>query len=367
MSKCTVKLQLEREDRVFRPGDPVRGTVQVTCNERCDLRSVVLKREWRTHGRGTADRDGPEDTVLATDLSLSGGATRSFSFEFEAPSSPLTYRGRVVNIDWYVRAEADMARAKDPRDEQEIIIQTARDRSGAATPVDAPFRPIRLADLPAGAIDRLQAVEPPKRFLLAHGTKNIKLSSPAGCAILGCLLVFVVLPALFFVGIFLTAFVEAVPGWLAGVVLLAIAAAIGYFVFRNRLAAQRLGQTQLKLASQTVRRGNTVDWFLACKPPRHVTIRTIVATLIRKEVASSGSGTNRRTHEEVVEQREMRLENVDLRAGEAVVFPGRFGIGADTACSFKGHSNEVRWDLKVRVDLPGWPDWSRTVPVEVVP
>lgn len=367
MSKCTVELRLEREDRVFSPGDPVRGTVQVTCGERCDIRKMVLKREWRTHGRGTTERGGPEDMVLASQLSLPSGGTRSFSFEFEAPGSPNTYRGRVINIDWYVRAEADMAWARDPTDEQEIIIQTAPDRDGADEPVDAPLRPVRLADLPAGALDRLQAVQPPKRFLLPRRAKEVKLSSPAGCALVGCLLVVFVLPILLFLGIFASAFVDVAPGWVAGLVFLAIAALIGYFVFGNRLAAQRLGDTQLKLASQTVRRGSTLVWFLECQPARPVTLRTIVATLICKEVATSGSGTTRKTHEEVLEQREMRLENVDLGGGEAVVFPGRFAIAGDAGCSFKGDTNEVRWDLKVSVDLPGWPDWSRTVPVEVVP
>lgn len=364
MSKCTVELHLEREDPIFSPGDPVRGTVQVTADEVCDIRRLVLRLEWRTHGRGNTDRGDPEDVVLASDLNLIPGAPQTFSFEFEAPEEPFTYRGRIINVDWYVRARADLAWARDPGAETEIIIRPAP-TDGAAEPVDTPLRPVRIADLPTGVIDSLQAVEAPQRWRIPKGAKTVKLSTPVGCALFGCVLVFF-LPFLIFGGIFLMAFVDGAPGWVVGPVLLAVATLIGYFVFRNRLAAGRLGDTQLKLGSQTVRRGATLDWFLECEPPKPVTLRSVIATLTRSEVATSGSGTSRTTHREVLEEREMRLDDVALRAGEAVVFPGRFAVGHDAPFSFKSHDNEVLWELKVNVDLPNWPDWTRKVPVDVV-
>jgi hypothetical protein len=366
MSKCTVELHLEGEDPVFSPGDPVRGTVQVTSGEPCDVRRLVLRREWRTHGKGNTDRGGPEDVTLATDLSLIPGAPQTFSFEFEAPEEPFTYRGGIINVDWYVRAEADLAWARDPGAEAEIILRP-EPSDGSAEPVDTPLRPVRIADLPTGVIDKLKAVEAPRRWQLPKGVETVKLSTPVGCALFGCVVVFLIVPFLMFGGVLLTTLVEATPGWVSGPVLLALAALIGYFVFRNRLAAKRLGDTQLKIGSQAVHRGATLDWFLECEPPSPVTLRSVVATLTRTEVATSGSGTRRTTHRQVLDAREMRVDDVALEGGEAVVFPGRFAIGHDTPFSFKGDSNEVLWELKVNVDLPNWPDWTRKVPVEVVP
>ena len=366
MSKCTVEVHLERDDPAFTPGEPIRGTVQVTAGEPCDVRKLVLGLEWRTHGKGNTDRGRPEEVVLATDLSLIPGAPQTFSFEFEAPEGPFTYRGSIINLDWYVRANADLAWTRDPGAEAEIILRPAPS-DGAAEPVDTPLRPVRIADLPTGVIDKLQAVEAPQRWLIPKGVKTVKLSTPGGCALLGCVLVFLVLPLLMVGGLLLAAFAEVAPKGVVQAVVLVIAGTIGFFVFRNRLAAKRLGDTELKLGSQTVRRGATLDWFLECEPPRPVTLRSVVATFTRTELATSGSGTRRTTHRKVVEEREMRLDDVALQGGEAVVFPGRFAIGHDTPLSFGYNSNQVLWELKVDVDLPNWPDWTRKVPVEVVP
>jgi hypothetical protein len=366
MSKCTVELHLEGEDPAFTPGEPIRGTVQVTAGEPCDVRKLVLGLEWRTHGKGNTDRGRPEEVVLATDLSLIPGAPQTFSFEFEAPEGPFTYRGSIINLDWYVRANADLAWARDPGAETEILLRPPRS-DGPAELADTPLRPVRIADLPAGVIDKLEAVEAPRRWRVPEGVKTVKLSTPVGCALFGCVLIFLIIPFLLFAGMLLTTFVEATPGWVSGPILLAVAALIGYFVFRNRLAAGRLGETQLKIGSQTVRRGATLDWFLECEPPRPVTLRSVVATFTRTELATSGSGTRRTTHRKVVEEREMRVDDVALEGGEAVMFPGRFAIGHDTPLSFGYNSNQVLWELKVNVDLPNWPDWSRKVPVEVVP
>src|SRR4051812_37999520 len=113
MSTCELRIDLDRPDPVYSPGEPIRGRVEVRAEADCRCRRLTLTREWRTHGRGNRAAGG------RLELGLFEGAWRPgevavYPFELDAPSGPFTYHGHYLNVDWYLRARADVPSAPDP-------------------------------------------------------------------------------------------------------------------------------------------------------------------------------------------------------------------------------------------------------------
>ena len=115
------------------PAVVVDGAVQAA--QECTCQAVTLSRQWRTHGRGNRAKGSPRTMTLATKETLPPGIPRRYPFEFKAPGGPATYHGHYLNLDWYVRATAEVQSvwgalfARDPRQEAEILLQPAKKES----------------------------------------------------------------------------------------------------------------------------------------------------------------------------------------------------------------------------------------------
>ena len=106
---------------VFRPGEIIQGSIQVTPQADLNCRHFFARLRWHTEGRG--DRD--DGTAAEQDLysgQLRGGVPFYQRFQFTAPDSPWSYSGHYVNIVWAVEASVDLPLAIDPRGEARFIL-----------------------------------------------------------------------------------------------------------------------------------------------------------------------------------------------------------------------------------------------------
>ena len=80
MSNCELEVRFDRDDRTYRPGDPVRGEVVAVTDEDVSCKGLSIELLWQTHGAGNTDRQGAAASLLyqygqkPLDLFAAGGA-----------------------------------------------------------------------------------------------------------------------------------------------------------------------------------------------------------------------------------------------------------------------------------------------------
>jgi hypothetical protein len=345
MPVCELYIALERKGATYRPGEKIRGEVHVRVLEgcRCDALAVVC--EWRTHGKGNVATAEHRACELASE-DWEAGRAYDYPFELTAPAGPLTYHGTLVNVDWYLRARADVPWAFDPKTETEIAVVpwTADDIADAATGYRG-GKPNVVEDYTHGPICRAPETSPARPSSedrsLGYGC--------TGVGLVGALIMFLVWPV-------------GVIGAL-GVVLIGI---IVLLVQHGRTALQRgLGAPTVRLSADEAYAGDAVHVTLELTPPEPVKLFAASATLSGKEIVESGAGSSRTTHEHpLAEQaRDLAKPGHRLEAGRHVL-TARFEVPADAVPTFCATDNEVRWEVSVKISAePG--DWTARIPLVV--
>ncbi len=329
MSKCDLEIILERPDRTYQPGDTVRGMVGVTVNADCTCNGLTLTREWRTHGSGNKARGDSASEVLFKGA-WTAGEQHVHPFEFRLPQGPLTYHGHHLNVDWYLRASADIPWAFDPKHEEEIIVAGTPER------------------LPRGALAKVgDAGDRTMSGVVQLGVGGVLVAVASGFAIAGVGLtatnglfgmLFLALPVLF---------------WLVG---------FGVFVsgVRKVVAGRIYGGVQVEVSPVEARGGDTVAVRVAFTPRRQVTLIRAVARLKAVERCVSGSGTNSRTHTRTVHESEVVLRGAGpLLPGVPVEIHGAVTLPKKVAPSFVASDNALQWTVEILLDGEGWKDWER--------
>jgi len=320
MPKCDIVIEFDKSDRTFRAGETISGKVHVTANTDVSCDGVKIETAWSTHGRGNRD-SGSIDTLRYDGEQFSAGQTVIYEFSFEAPSWPLTYHGHYLNVDHYVRIRLDVPWAFDPKAREEYLL------------------------LPGPACAPVGEV---------HGVTETGGSKKS----LGCALLVAVVVALVSLGFGF--FPVIAVAWL-------VVAVLGFMVFRNSLAARKLGEVAFHLDRHRAAPGERLGVSVDLSPGRPVSINKIAATLRGREEVVSGSGTDRTTHTKTLCKELFTLrETGQLPAGQQTV-SGDILIPQTEAWTFHADDNKLVWDVTLRVDIPNWPDWAASAELELLP
>ena len=322
MSKCDISIQLDERDPTFRRGDTVTGTVTIDVNKNVNCRALKIAGYWKTHGRGNRDSARYANKVVY-EGDLMAGETQTYPFSIPIEDwVPLTYHGKLINIDHYVDVRLDIPWGFDPKKQRELII------------------------LP-GTGGRI--VEPEQPDPDALGLKIGRVIGAIATVVL-CL-----------VGIFTLALCVGVP-------ILAAGLATGYFTFRKQLAERRLGEVNVTIDTSVVAPGDSLPITVSFTPRKAGTINQVLATLTATETAISGSGTNKSTHTNKLYNLPFNLQGPEsFQAHQKVTFSGTLSMPDTDAYSFDTGDNEVSWGLKVKIDIPMWPDWLQKLNLALVP
>ena len=291
MSRCDLEVVLEDPDRAYHPGETVSGEVHVSVNAKCDCRKLTVTRLWQTHGKGNRTEGDKEEVQLHAGTWMPG-SKQAYPFSFLVPDGPLTYHGHHLNVDWYIKARADVPWAIDPKAETEFLLEPGENRSGISLgpkhdeenpgPEFAPEKIKQTVGKVAGVIFVACASI---AVLAALGLAGIK---PLGWA----------------------------PGFGFGIFGLFGAIASGAMAFmglRNMMAERVLGEVRARCEPAEVRAGDAVRCSLDFMPRKAVDLGNVTATLLGQEVVVSGSGTNRTTH-----RHKFHEEEILLAAGRSI-------------------------------------------------
>ncbi len=120
MSRCELKIEFYRPERVFRTGGPVQGWVSVRVDRNIPCRGLSLLARWVVHGRGNPSQRNYHTETLFQGQWLAG-EQYEYSFEFQPPCQPLSWHGCHVNVDHVVSVRADIPWTVENRCEEKFF------------------------------------------------------------------------------------------------------------------------------------------------------------------------------------------------------------------------------------------------------
>jgi len=350
MSKCELEVVFDRDDRTYRPGEPVRGEVVVVTDQDVSCKGLTVELLWQTHGAGNTDRTVLETLALAPGP-WSPGLRHRYPFSFTAPGRPLTYHGHFLNVDHCVAARADLPWALDPKVCEEYLLLPGPEsyREHLATPVDFTVTPSATSGAAAKAIG----------WLLL----------PVFLVLLAALLV-MVLPLVLVIG-----GVVLLRRWFAERRLGRVSVEVnGPEVGQPaepgvaKSVASRLGVIARPFTPRAITPGGEVRFQVRFQPRTAVDVDRVVVRLAGTEECRSGSGTNAKTHTHTLcEETSVLAEGVSFIPGVPMELTGVLPVPDLEAYSFRAHNNALRWKLVVEIQVPRWPDWKRDHPLAMVP
>ncbi len=322
MAKCDLTIELDDPDRLYLGGETISGVVRVHSDTDVNCKGLQVKSVWRTHGRGNVDTGDSQTETLFTGQ-WKAGQNPEYRFELQIADWPPSYHGHYLNVDHYVDARAMIPWGIDPKASAAFLM-----------------RPSCSAEE-------------------AKVARNVtQLTGVTGFAVVMLILTLIV-------GFFV-AFAVFTP---FGCVFLPIALlGAGYWFVRSFLPKYLLGDVELNFSTEQVVPGQTTNGELVVRPRRNVSINAVTLNFQSREQCVSGSGSNRTTHKHVFfEQAQTLQEATTLSAGKEHRFPFSVTLPDDAPLSIDLRDNKLIWSSTLRVDIPRWPDWTKEVPLTVVP
>jgi sporulation-control protein spo0M len=337
MSKCDLEIILDKSDETYSAKEEVRGRVKVTVNQDVRADDVEVSLRWETSGKGNRARETGVSTSLGS-FEWRAGQTQELPFKLRLPQGPPSYSGTYINLDWKVLAQVDIPWAIDPKAECEFIMKPTRP--------DSDVEAQKLLGKPANSTARIIAIG----FLFFM---FVFVSSVMGPAILGVInsessmsdSLFVLVQGAVFVGVSFFILATIAKPWIAQL---------------------RTGKLKVDINKMIVSPGDTVNVSAAFQARSALCLNNAKLSLQLREIAVSGSGTNRttHTHEETITTIELS-QGERFAAGQPFREQGRFKIPDAAAPSFRVGSNEVRWVVVTDLDIDNWPDLNRETTIVV--
>lgn len=339
MSKCNIFIKPDSPTDRYVSGDVIRGVVTVMPNATCKCNELNIELGWRTHGRGNRSGESPVGRVLFRG-EWNARLEVSYPFELTVPDGPHSYHGHYLNVDWFLRARADIPWAIDPKCEQDLLLERG--------PMTDPKTYVNGAV----GVDRISLKRAHNHSLISRIT--LLVWSPfIGIGLL------TLAYAIFIGGIQNMVLLMAFGGIFA-----AVGLAIAYRRISNKLASMKLGEIRLDWPEQILSPGDSAPLTIHMNAAKE--INDVSATLICREVVVSGSGTNTKTYREDVFSAPIELQRTTAKQTRMTV-EGAFRLPEDASPSFYAEDNELSWLIALHIDVAKWPDWKRELYLDVRP
>ncbi len=340
MAKCKLDITLKGNKTHYTVGDTVSGRVNVSVDAECKCDELFIEKLWQTHGRGNKDKGKAEKVVLYQGTWQPG--EYGYDFEFELLDEPISYKGKYINIDWYLKARADIPWALDPKAEQDIVLVANPEKNARnARSVLSDNEELTQED----AFEMLKDNDKAKMIIGLVGFLSL------------------VVPVYF-----------VLTGWrdsdyfqvIFGAVFLGGISSLAWKLLKPLVAQKKLGKVVYELSETACSAGESVDINVSFTPPSDITINDVKAKLVMTERAVSGSGTNRTTHSHVHQHGEKLITGQSLlRAGAAFEKTVSLSLPNSLMHTFHAGDNSLSWSIVLEIDVPNWPDWSRSEHISV--
>lgn len=136
MNEPMVIIRLDRASRVYEPGDALSCEFFVEGLHACMVKSVEVSVLWHTQGKGEEDLAVHQFQQYSAEESSCCDPLSPQQFRTVLPNSPMSYRGRIIDIRWCVRVRIFLHRGREVVGEQAFQLGSVP-RVAAAVPAAA--------------------------------------------------------------------------------------------------------------------------------------------------------------------------------------------------------------------------------------
>lgn len=320
-----LRVELPRAERGYRPGDPLAGTIHASALAACVCRDLTVHVLWRTRGFGCVE----EVTRSALSLgahAFAAGEEVALPFTLEVPSGPLSYRGVLFHLEWFVEARAALERTREVREAARfLLLAGVKRRSSEGNYREPPQTAPAPYDLgPRPTPPGLYRKQP------ASGLAAAGIAGAMSAALVGT-----------FVG-----GAEKIPvqlllgGALTGLIALVTA------VYRRRVPAPPPA-LQVVVNPVSLHRGETLALTVRTRLGPGQKLRAqLVAT---EHCDDGGSEYPEYKHHPCYEQAIPLIESLSTAQPSEEIFLGEVTVPAGAPQTFGAYHNEVRWTVVIEL------------------
>jgi hypothetical protein len=106
-SRCQLRIVLDEPSGTYAPGALITGHVEVRVLKRTLCLRLAIRNTWLAYGPGAKD-EGVHEELFLFRGKWAPGEVLLYPFRLEAPNAPFTYKGNVLDVNWFLRAQADL-------------------------------------------------------------------------------------------------------------------------------------------------------------------------------------------------------------------------------------------------------------------
>lgn len=346
-NSCELSVELDADDSTVQPGDDITGTVAADVSDECPCDELEVQLQWNTHGRGD-----PDQSTVLTEYLFEGtwepGGPSEYQFSFEAPDGPFTYRGEYLNLDWRVRATADIPWAFDPEADGEFVLERG--------PIE---------EYAQGSSQSAKALE--KYGDAIHTARNFMIGGVLFfvAAVMAWNVAPGIAEALGHGAVVAPAFLTLLPGIPFGISVYFL-----YQGFRDKFAEMKLGDVEVSVEPEVVSPGGEVRAEMQFTPEKDVDLNRADFAFRCIERAIDDQGSQTHTYEHTVHDTEHHVDqakDTSVSAGTATSYEASFPVPDDAPCTFYTRGGHLLWKVRCNIDIDSWPDWTQDEYIQVRP
>lgn len=373
MARCDLAITIDRDPLALRPGDHFAGEVHVAADAdvRCD--ALTLELRWVTDGKGRENSEVVEVwTLFSGDLRT--GTRQAFPFATQIPRmGPASYQGKLLRVDWELRARADVPWAIDAKATLPLVVGNR-----AAPGVDAIERAHDGHDYDSHE-DEETSRSPELELVVPDRAATLQRRPGLAIAAMMAVALGIGLGA----GLWrpLWGMVRTLPRlvrgdltWadspelIFGTLILVVAAALAWAIAREVLVERRLGEVHCEIAPEIGRPGDEVSCLVRFTPRASFQLSGITAHLRAAERCERGSGKGRKIYNYLALDHPLELSPARaVSPGLPYEARGTLQIPPDAPPTFRSPDNHLEWRVDVAIRIPRWPDWKRKAFLHVIP
>ncbi|MFT5680836.1 MAG: hypothetical protein ACI8RZ_001742 [Myxococcota bacterium] len=338
MSRATLSIELESAE-IF-GGEVLQGVVVVRVSEAVVCSDLMLTLGWQTAGRGEVDHDTVETVMPPIGEWAEGGHRVPFSLQ--APRGPLSHSGELVEIHWAVTATASL------RDEAVTAAVPVVLRAGSPTLEPAPdvpqMPPITTQQRPPGSL----------LTRLMPTILSVSLALVGGVVVLGGAAALVAVGP---IGLGVA---------VVGMVMIVLGSRGALKASGNAAARRKIKDITIAIHPRSLRPGQAFDVSVGFRPAQDTAVEQVRLRLILRELASTGTGTDRTTHavDRVFTSAQISGAQ-DFASDEKFSAEHTLALPPDAPHSFSARSNRLLWLVQLDIDIDDWPDLTEPHPILV--
>jgi hypothetical protein len=321
-AKCKLQIHLEKRDRNYAIGEKLTGFVEAHASRPINCTALTLTPEWRTHGKGNVAK-GETATITLFSGRWESGETKRYPFSIHVPVAPITYHGRILNVDWFLKARAHIPWAIDPKTEESFTV----------------------------APDLNKHERKPRSDLWPEERRPDQTMRDG------------ILTVAMFFGIIIFGLLKVI---LFFAVLSCLAAVMKRI--REKIVLRRLGPIDINIDPSMAQSGDReIELRVSFDPNVAAELRAVTAKFVARERVISGDSESDETYTQLLHE-EMAVLDYGRRLvpGQRVTLRRRLQLPADAPPSFEAPDNHLEWLVTVHFDMP-WPDWKIARPLTVLP